>query len=123
MRRGYAISVIVSTVVAIAGLGGVLLAHWAPVLGLDLRGGISVVYKPEILGHPHQKVSSSDVNEAINIINNRVNALGVAQPNIGSQGGDIVVQLPGVKDQKKALQIVGATAQLMFRPVLCLAPA
>ncbi len=123
MRRGYAISVIVSTVVAIAGLAGVLLAHWAPVLGLDLRGGISVVYKPEILGHPHEKVSPSDVAETINIINNRVNALGVAQPNIGSQGGDIVVQLPGVKDQKKALQIVGATAQLMFRPVLCLAPA
>ena len=52
------------------------------------------------------------------IIRQRVDALGVAEPEITRQGDAIVVNLPGVKDQDRALQLVGQTAELRFRPVL-----
>ncbi|MCL4421577.1 MAG: protein translocase subunit SecD, partial [Actinobacteria bacterium] len=107
---------VLSAAVALGALGAVLAVRWSPTLGLDLEGGISVVYKP---AHP---VTAGVLSESINIIRNRVDALGVSQPNIGSQGSDIVVQLPGVKDRRRALAIIGETAQLLFRPVLCLAP-
>ncbi|MGH9102905.1 MAG: protein translocase subunit SecD [Acidimicrobiales bacterium] len=116
MRRGMLAYVIATLVVSVGALVGVLLAGWAPLLGLDLRGGISVVYKPA------HKVPQATINETIDIIRSRVDALGVAQPNISSQGGNIVVQLPGVKDRAKALSIIGQTAELYFRPVLCQVP-
>jgi preprotein translocase subunit SecD len=77
---------------------------------------VSVVYKPA-----HQ-VPQDQLDQAISIIRNRVDALGVSEPNIARQGGNIIIQLPGVKDQQRAIQIVGQTAQLFFRPVLCTAP-
>ncbi len=117
MNRGMLVSVVISLLVAFGALGAVLAAHWSPLLGLDLEGGISVVYKPA------HKASSSELTEAVNIIRNRVNALGVSQPNIGTQGSDIVVEIPGIKDRAHALSIIGETAQLLFRPVLCGAPA
>lgn len=105
--------VLATLVVTFGALVGVILAGWAPLLGLDLRGGISVTYKPA------HKVTQATLNETIDIIRNRVDALGVSQPNITNQGGNIVVQLPGVKDRAKALSIIGQTAELYFRPVLC----
>jgi len=97
-------------------VGGTFLAALAsgnaPVLGLDLQGGVSVVlspvgkYKPEAL----------DV--AVDIIRTRVDGLGVAEPEISRQGNDIVVDLPGVKDRAKAERLVGQTAELRFRPVI-----
>jgi preprotein translocase subunit SecD len=50
-----------------------------------------------------------------------VDALGVAEPNISRQGDTVVIELPGIKDPQRALQVVGQTAQLYFRPVLCTA--
>ena len=86
---------------------------WAPKLGLDLQGGLSVVYQPD------KKVSATTLQNVANIMTDRVNALGVSQPNITTQGNDVVVQLPGVKDPSRILKILGSTAQLYFRPVLC----
>jgi len=117
MRKGKWIrSVLVSTVIAIAAFVAVLVAGYHPVLGLDLQGGASVVYKPS------RPVSQSILAQTISIIENRVNALGVAEPSIGQQGNDIVVDLPGVKDPRKALSIIGETAILQFRPVECVVP-
>lgn len=116
MRRSHLISVIATFVVSLGALVGVLAAGFSPLLGLDLRGGISVIYKP---AHP---VSTATLNETINIIRNRVDALGVAQPSIGTQGGNIVVDLPGVKNRAQALAVIGRTAKLYFRPVLCPVP-
>ena len=48
---------------------------------------------------------------------------GSSNPNIGSQGDNIVVQLPGVKNFAEVLKTLGNTDQLFFRPVLCAAPA
>ncbi len=112
-QRGLVASVVITVVVALGGLIGVLIAGWAPVLGLDLQGGLSVVLKPSHVA------SASQLNQTIDIIRNRVDALGVAEPNIGQQGNNIVVQLPGVKHPQAALSLIGQTAQLEFRPVEC----
>lgn len=88
----------------------------APVLGLDLRGGISVVLAP--VGD--FRTESLDVS--VDIIRERVDALGVAEPEISRQGNNIVVDLPGVKDRNKARRLVGRTAELRFRPVLAELP-
>ncbi len=105
--------VLATVVISVGAFFAVLALNYAPVLGLDLQGGLSVVYAP---AHP---ISQATLNETISIISNRVNGLGVAAPNISAQGHEIVVQLPGVKDPQTALQIVGQTAVLRFRPVLC----
>lgn len=88
----------------------------APLLGLDLQGGISVVLEP--IGDP--KPGSIDV--AVDIIRTRVDSLGVAEPEISRQGGNIVVDLPGVANRDKARRLVGQTAELRFRPVLAELP-
>src|SRR5258707_639087 len=104
-------------ILVIAAVGATILSGNAPVLGLDLQGGISVTYAP--VG----RFKSSSLDETLNIINNRVNTFGVAEPDISRQGNDIIVELPGVKDRSKALRLVGRTAQLRFRPVLADVPA
>jgi len=89
-----------------------------PKLGLDLRGGMNVVLTAE---EPDKsEVSEDAIAQAKLIIEERVNALGVAEPQIERQinSPNIIVQLPGVKDAKRALDIIGATAQLEFREVL-----
>jgi preprotein translocase subunit SecD len=87
-----------------------------PLLGLDLQGGISIVYEP--VG----KSTSDGLNVAVDIIRSRVDGLGVAEPEISRQGSNIVVDLPGVANRDKARRIVGKTAELRFRPVLAQVP-
>lgn len=112
MRNRRTLSLVVITVVAVAMLVGTLLAGNEPQLGLDLQGGASVVLQPP------PDTPRGTVDQAIEIIRNRVDALGVAEPTISRQGNAVVVELPGVKNQKKALEVVGTTAELRFRPVL-----
>jgi preprotein translocase subunit SecD len=112
--------VLLVVVVSFGALGATLAANWRPFLGLDLRGGLSITYQPYLPGK--KTVSSGQIATAINIIRNRINALGVAQPNVQSFGNDIIVQLPGIKDPQKAEAIIGTTAKLYFRPVLCQVP-
>ena len=61
---------------------------------------------------------SDSIEKAKEIIRQRIDGLGVAEPEVTRQGDNVVVELPGVKDRKKAQQIVGQTAKLEFRPVL-----
>ena len=61
---------------------------------------------------------ASSSTRPLEIIRDRVDALGVAEPEITRQGDAIVVQLPGVKNRDRALELVGQTAELRFRPVL-----
>ncbi len=83
-----------------------------PHLGLDLQGGISVVLTAQ------GNADAGSIDKAVDVIRNRVDALGVAEPDISRQGNNVLVQLPGIKEQSKAIQIIGTTAQLRFRPVL-----
>jgi preprotein translocase subunit SecD len=86
-------------------------------LGLDLQGGLSVVLEA-------QKNAKSDpskagaMDQAVKIIQNRVNKLGVAEPEIQRQGqNQISVQLPGIQNPEQALQVIGKTAVLEFYDV------
>ena len=111
MRRGLGASLLAIVLIALALFGIVVATGKSPRLALDLQGGTSVVL------HPTKKVSNGTLSTAQNIIRNRVDALGVSEPEITTQGGDIVVALAGVKNPRTALQVVGQTAQLLFRPV------
>src|SRR3954449_3725973 len=88
---------------------GTLLSSNRPELGLDLQGGVSVVLFP---------VKGSDVSTldtAVDIIRNRVDALGIAEPDVSRQGNTIVIDLPGAKNRSQALNVIGRTAELRFR--------
>jgi preprotein translocase subunit SecD len=117
VRRSLKVSLIAVVVVALGGLIATLVSGNTPQLGLDLQGGASVVLQPR------QKVPSGVLDQAIEIIRNRVDALGVAEPEITRQGSSIIVSLPGVKNKDRALEVVGQTAQLLFRPVVQQLPA
>ena len=93
-------------------LTGNLLAGNVPALGLDLQGGASVTLQPE------GEFTPSALNQAVEIIEQRVNSLGVSEPEITRQGNNVVVNLPGVNDQQKALDIIGRQGELLLRPVL-----
>jgi len=116
-QRSLVISLAIVIVVAVGSLAATLAARWTPRLGLTLAGGLSVVYKPA------HKVSQNDLNQTVSILTNRVNGLGVSGATVGTQGGDVVVQVPGIKDSQQVLKTIGETAQLYFRPALCGAPA
>ena len=89
-----------------------------PNLGLDLQGGVSITLAPE----PGQEVDEEILEQTVTVIRQRIDALGVAEPDIARQGENIVVQLPGAADQAEAEEVVGRTAQLQFRPVLEIIP-
>jgi preprotein translocase subunit SecD len=112
MRRKIWLPLVFIVVVAVGGLIGTLMSGNSPELGLDLQGGVSVVLEPT------SQASGEAVDQAVQIIRDRVDALGVAEPDITRQGNAIVVQLPGVKNRDRALELVGQTAELRFRPVL-----
>ena len=102
----------------LAALAGVALlvipgspAHQKPTLGLDLQGGLEVVLKANPpKGHP---LTTEDLNRSIDIMRNRIDKLGVAEPEIRKQGSDqIVIQLAGVHDPASAAKLIGKTAVL-----------
>lgn len=113
--RGYG-SLVAIVLVAAAALLYTLVAGNKPLLGLDLQGGVSVVLKPV------QEVDNDTIDQAIAIIRQRIDAIGVAEPEITRQGSNILIQIPGVKDKERALELVGQTAELQFRPVLANVP-
>ena len=113
--RGYG-SLVAIVLVAAAALLYTLVAGNKPLLGLDLQGGVSVVLKPV------QEVDNETIDQAITIIRQRIDAIGVAEPEITRQGNNILIQIPGVKDKERALELVGQTAELQFRPVLANVP-
>ncbi len=112
MRRNGLFSLIFIVVLAVGGLAWTIAAENEPLLGLDLQGGISVVLEPT------EEVAEGTIDQAIEIIRQRVDGIGVAEPEITRQGDAIVVQLPGIADREQALELVGQTAELRFRPVL-----
>jgi SecD/SecF fusion protein len=83
-------------------------------LGLDLRGGIELIYQGEPTPQV-PKVTPEAMNDAINTIRKRTNALGVSESEVQQQGAtQVAVGLPGVKNAARAEKQVGTTAQLQF---------
>ena len=114
-RRNLWISVIVVVAISIGSFAAVFAAKWSPRLGLDLAGGVSVVYTAE-----GQHVSQADLDETVNILNLRVNGLGVSGAEVQTTGkNQISVSIPGVTDAQQVLDQIGQTARMYFRPVQC----
>jgi preprotein translocase subunit SecD len=116
MRRKILVPLLSILVIAFGGLAATLAVGNSPELGLDLQGGVSVVLAPT------GEATGEQLDQSLSIIRQRVDALGVAEPDIARQGDAIVVQLPGAKNRDRALSLVGQTAELRFRPVLQQAP-
>ena len=114
--KRYKIMFVVGLVVSFGSLAGVVAAGAKPRLGLDLEGGISV-----ILQATGEEVREDVLDETVGLIRQRIDALGVAEPEVTRAGeGDnafVLIQLPGVEDEQQALDLIGTTAQLTFRQV------
>lgn len=111
-KRRHVISLTLLIVVVISGLIANLVAGNTPALGLDLQGGASVTLQPD------GDFDLAGLDVAVEIIRARVDSIGVAEPEIILQGSTVIVNLPGVKDQQQALDIIGRTGELLLRPVL-----
>jgi preprotein translocase subunit SecD len=116
MRRSLIWSLVGIISLAAIALSLTLASGDRPLLGLDLKGGVSVVLQPQ------GTVDSAQLGQAVSIIERRVNGLGVANSNVARQGNDVVINLPGIKDAQGALKVLGETATLYFRPVYCQIP-
>ncbi len=86
-------------------------------LGLDLKGGMHLLLKVDT-SHLTDKNKEDAADRALEVIRNRIDAFGVREPSIQKQGEDeIVVQLPGVTDRDRAIDLIGKTALLEFKIV------
>jgi SecD/SecF fusion protein len=83
-------------------------------LGLDLKGGVELVYQGTPTGQV-EEVSGDDIERSIEIIRERIDRLGVAEPEVSRLGTtEISVSLPDVTNAQRAIDQVGTTAQLYF---------
>jgi SecD/SecF fusion protein len=102
---------------ALVGVGFLALpgspAYKKPTLGLDLQGGLEVVLKA--VPPKNHKLTPDDITRSIDIMRQRIDKLGVSEPEIRKQGSDqIVIQLAGVHDPAAAAKLIGKTAVLQF---------
>jgi SecD/SecF fusion protein len=82
-----------------------------PKLGLDLQGGLEIVL--EAVAPEDRELTGSDLDRSVSIIRERIDKLGVSEPEVRKQGeNQIAIQLPGVSDPERAAEIIGKTAQL-----------
>jgi preprotein translocase subunit SecD len=92
-------------------------------LGLDLRGGTSVTLQPRA-SNDSNKITAEAIDQAVSIIRQRVNSLGVAESEVTAQGSgtnrQIVISVPG-DSSREVVDLVGQTAELRFRQVLAVA--
>ena len=115
MTRRAAVVVLALVLAALVTVG-LLAAPGSPLqkdltLGLDLQGGLEVTL--QAVPPKDRELTSEDLDRSVEIMRSRVDRLGVAEPEIRTQGDDqIAIQLPGVKDPAAAAQIIGKTAQL-----------
>ncbi|MGZ4749477.1 MAG: protein translocase subunit SecD [Oryzihumus sp.] len=109
--------------VLVVGLYGLLAAvvtwgsaQWTPKLGLDLEGGTQLILKPVITNGG--SISQDQINQAVDIMRQRVDSTGVSEAEVTTQGGsNVVVSLPGTPD-KATIDSLKRSSQLRFRAVL-----
>jgi SecD/SecF fusion protein len=109
-RHGFVLLLVVGLIAA----SGVVITQLKTRLGLDLKGGVELVYQglptPQT---PH--VTQDALARAVDIMRNRVDQLGVSDPQIQTTGNSLItVGLPDVKDTARAEKLVGSTARLEF---------
>lgn len=92
-------------------------ASWTPKLALDLEGGTEMILAPQVQGGG-QDITQEQLDQAVEIIRQRVDGSGVSEAEITTQSGrNVVVSLPGVPDAETR-ELIQASAQMEFRPVL-----
>lgn len=91
-------------------------------LGLDLKGGVHILLQAK--GTQDNPITGDSIERLIAVLRNRIDQYGVAEPVIQREGGDrVVVELPGLDDPEAAIELIGKTAMLEFRPVVDVTPA
>ncbi|MFI0545182.1 protein translocase subunit SecD [Streptomyces sp. WSLK1-3] len=115
-KPGRALALILIAIVALTG-GMFLSGHTTPRLGIDLAGGTSITL--EAKADQGSAINKANMNTAVDIMNRRVNGLGVSEAEVQTQGDrNIIVNIPKGTNSKEARDQVGTTAKLYFRPVL-----
>ena len=112
------LGVLVLALAGIIGLGAVTGsgATFAPKLALDLQGGTQIILSP--LLEDGETVSEEQLAQAVEIIRQRVDATGVSEASIKTQGNsNIIVEIPGTPDEN-TLKLIRSSAKLEFRPVI-----
>ncbi|MQA93936.1 MAG: protein translocase subunit SecD [Streptosporangiales bacterium] len=114
MTRATVVRVLLSIVVLAT--SGWLVATREPRLGLDLRGGTQIVL--ETKDGTSAKANARTTDQALEVLRRRIDSLGVSEPTIARSGERrIIIELPGVTDPREAVEVIGRTAELTFRPV------
>ena len=113
-RPGRTIAILLVSIIALFAIAFIQGAN-AVKLGLDLRGGTSVTLQPRIAVGESGKVTSEAIDQAVSIIRQRVNSLGVAESEVSSQGSgvnrQIVISVPG-DTGRRVVELVGQTAEI-----------
>lgn len=98
--------------------------EWTPRLALDLEGGTQMVLTPQLQGEDAgDEITQEQLEQAVEIIRQRVDGSGVSEAEVTTQGGsNIVVSMPGAPDSATR-ELIQTSAQMTFRPVLLTGPA
>ena len=120
--RGALLSMVLLMVVMAAGIFGTTYAggSWAPKLALDLSGGTQMILSPKVNGSSDENVSQEQLNQAVEIIRQRVDGAGVSEAEVTTSfgsGNNVVVSVPGTISSETR-QLIQASANMTFRPVL-----
>lgn len=120
--RGALLSMVLLMVVMAAGIFGSTYSggSWAPKLALDLSGGTQMILSPKVNGSSEGNVSQEQLNQAVEIIRQRVDGAGVSEAEVTTSfgsGNNVVVSVPGTISPETR-QLIQASANMTFRPVL-----
>jgi preprotein translocase subunit SecD len=85
----------------------------SPALGLDLEGGVSVILAPET-----EDATGEDLGFVRDLVRDQLESTGIAEPDVRVEGANVIVDLPGVRDQEEALAAVSVSGIVDLRPVL-----
>ncbi|MFF7975091.1 protein translocase subunit SecD [Streptomyces sp. NPDC007905] len=120
-KPGRSLALILIAIVALTG-GMFASGHTTPRLGIDLAGGTSITLKAK--ADQGAAINKANMDTAVDIMNRRVNGLGVSEAEVQTQGTDhIIVNIPKGTNSREAQQQVGTTAKLYFRRVLASEPS
>lgn len=114
MKRSRLWTSLIGIVVLSVGLLGLNLAlDNTPILGLDLKGGISVILAPVEDG-----ATAGDLGIIRDLVRDQLESSGIAEPDVRVEGTNVVVDLPGVNDQAEALSKVSVSGIVTLQPVI-----
>jgi SecD/SecF fusion protein len=116
MTRAFMVRAVVA--VAVMVLAAFVAVTQKPVLGLDLKGGVSITLQVQDSPNSPLEANEETTDQVLAVMRERVDALGVAEPTLVRSGEDrIIIELPGVTDEREAAQAIGQQAQLSFHAV------